>query len=107
MGFVTREQLGFDLSELIEVTIEQWSTISGAEIVPPSEDCGDFIASEMDARKLRQDDGSSDGALFNADVPPEQFRDAVIAALDRWLIETEISPLTAEEGEGYNRPCGE
>jgi len=109
MDFVTRDQLGFDLAALIEDAIDDWSKISGTAIDdPPSEACGDFIASEMDARGLHRDDPASDEAFFDADPPPAQFRDAVLAGLNRWLIETEpVHPLTTAEADEYGRKCGE
>lgn len=107
MGFVPRDLLGFDLASLIEDAIERWSSIQGTEVIQaPAESFGDFIAEQMDARDLRLADDHSDDALFNADASEAQFRQAVAAGLDDWLLAT-IRPRTPEEIDEYNRRCGE
>lgn len=106
--FVPRDQLGFDLADLLEKTVGEWSGIKGTELVQPNtETYGGYIAAELTTRNLRQADPDSDDALFDANAPEGQFREAVIWALDRWLIESEVRPRTHEEAEDYNRPLGE
>lgn len=106
--FVPRDQLTFDLADLIEHAVEEWSEIKGTGLVQPdTETFGDYIAAELVARNLRQVDPRSDDALFDAGASRERFREAVFAALDQWLIESDIRPNTPEEAEDYNRPLGE
>jgi hypothetical protein len=105
---VPRERLSFDLTDLIEHTIDEWSQIKASGLVqPPAESCGDFIAAEMSARDLRLADSQNEEALFDGSASDGQFREAIIAALDRWLIATESKPKTPEDIDDYNRPCSE
>jgi hypothetical protein len=106
--FAPPDRLAFDLAELIEQTVAEWSEIKEAGLIrPEAETYGDYIASELTARNLRQVDPDTDDALFDAYAPVGRFREVIIAALDRWLIESEIRPNTPKEAEDYNRPLGE
>jgi hypothetical protein len=106
--FVPASRMPFDLGELIEQAIDQWTEIKVPGLLqPPAESYGDFIGAEVYARGLRQAIDQTDEALFDADASESQFRETVIAALDRWLIATEIRPRTQEEIDRYSRPCGE
>ena len=99
--FVRKEDLPFDLAEVIKRAVAEWSRIAETGLAdPPVESYGDFIAEEMNARALRQI-GPEDGALFEASASESQFRDAIISGLDRWLIATERKPRTPQERYAY------
>ena len=71
-----------------------------------ADSCGDFISDEMDAPGLRRQ--VADDATFNDEADGKAFREAVFAALDKWLAKVEISmKRSPEEMEEYRRPCGE
>lgn len=108
MAFVPRDQLAFDLASLIEKTIDGWSTIQGTDIDgTPPESASDLIVSELNRSGLRRSTEDSDDAVFSSDATETQFREAIIAALDRCLFETESRPRTRDEIDDYNRQCGE
>jgi hypothetical protein len=105
--FVSRDRLRFDLAALIENSVSDWSTTQPMGFTRPVvESCGDYISDEMDACGLRRQD--TDEATFDDQADSSAFREAVFAALDRWLVKVEISmKRTPEEMEDYRRPCGE
>jgi len=105
--FIPPGRLSFDLAALIEIAISDWSTIQPMGFTRPVvESCGDFISDELDARGLRRQD--TDAATFNDEAESGVFREAVFAALDKWLVKVEISTKRSpEEMEEYRRPCGE
>lgn len=103
--FVPAQELGFNLEALIEETVAAWSEIKQSGLQQPeSESYGDFIADELNAQNLRS--AESDQATFNATASECQFREAIIAALDRWLLETDRE-RTIEDDDNYARPLGE
>ena len=105
--FVSPDQLSFDLAALIEQAISDWSTTQPLGFTRPVvESCGDFIVAEMDRNGLRQLAGEQ--AVFSNGPTVADYRECVFAALDRWLVQVEISTKrTPEEMEQYRRPCGE
>ena len=106
--FVRASELPFDLKALIEQTIENWSAIKATGAVrEPTDSFGDFIAAELNASGLRSVSDSHDDALFNAAASETEFRNGVIAGLDRWLVTTECRPPTPVEWDHYCRPLGE
>jgi len=105
--FVSPECLPFNLTALIETAVSDWSASPPMGFTRPVLDsCGDFISDEMDARGLRRQD--ADDPTFNDEAESEAFREAVFAALDKWLVMVEISmKRSPEDMEEYRRPCGE
>jgi hypothetical protein len=105
--FVSPECLSFNLAALIEAAVSGWSASQPMGLARPVvESYGDFISDEMDARGLRRQD--ADDATFNDEADGKAFREAVLAALDKWLVRADISMKRSPEGmEEYRRPCGE
>ncbi len=108
--FVPRNCLDFDLGDLVERAIKEWSIAQPLGFTRPiAESCADFIVDEMEADELRRWVGDeADEACFNSEVSEMEFREAVFAALDKWLVKVEISmERTPGEMKSYWRKCGE
>jgi hypothetical protein len=106
--FVRASELPFDLKAVIEQTIENWSAIKSAGVgLEPTESYGDFIAAELNASGLRSVSGGHDDALFNATASEAEFRNGVVAGLDRWLVVTGCRSLTPGDWDTYCHPLGE
>lgn len=105
--FVSRNCLSFDLQDLIERAVSEWSINQALGLTRPvAESCGDFIAAEMEAIGLRR--WIDDEVLFNSEASQSEFSDAVCAGLDKWLVKVEISlARSPEEMEEYWKRCGE
>jgi hypothetical protein len=80
---------------------------TGSIVQPETETHRDFIAAEMTARDLRRSNLDNVEAVFDPSASETLFREAVIAGLDRWLMETETHPRTLGDIEDYDRPLGE
>jgi hypothetical protein len=76
-------------------------------VLEPTESYGDFIAAELNASGLRSVGDGHDDALFNATASETEFRNGVVAGLDRWLVTTECRSLTPGDWDTYCRPLGE
>lgn len=108
--FVPRNSLSFDLRDLIERAVTDWSITQPLGFTRPiAESCGDFIAEEMEIVGLRRCIGDeADEAHFNNEASEMEFREAVFAALGKWLVKIEISVRrTPDEMEEYWRTCAE
>jgi hypothetical protein len=104
--FVPEDRLKINLPGLVEKAISKWSETQPRGFTRPVvEECGDFIATEMDSKKLRC--LRHNEALFSDEATAEEFRECVFVALDHWLVQAEISgePVPAATGAAYvSRP---
>jgi hypothetical protein len=97
--FVPPESLPFSIAEIMERSISDWYIDKPPPTpIPEVESVGDFIVAELNRRRLRYFDGHV--AHFESDAGPEEYRESVFAALDRWLAEVQRE-RTAEEREAY------
>lgn len=105
--FVPADRLTFDLASIDRHDYRRLAEIQPLGFTEPVvESCGDFIVAEMESSCLRRLEG--DEASFSDEATPEEFRDCVFAALDRWLVLRATSTRrTPEEMDEYDRPCGE
>lgn len=83
--FIQPEELGFDLSVLIERVTSEWlNTRADKAIELDPESLEDFITFEMDFRHLRQVEAGGN-VTFSASASEPEFQEAAVAGLHRWL----------------------
>ena len=86
--YVPENCLKINLSTLVENAARMWRQTRSLDFRGSLVDeCGDYIADEMDSRGLRCFLVSKE-PLFSDEATAEEFRKCVVAALDRWLVES-------------------
>jgi hypothetical protein len=93
--FVGAMELSFDLAGLMMRTTAEWSESEGSI---PAGSSMDFVVEELTIRGLRQFDDT--GVAFDASASEGQFREAIIAGLNRWRT-VSSAPKTPQEREAY------
>jgi hypothetical protein len=97
--------MNFPLMTLVEKAMNDWVEMQRLGVSRQiAESCGDFIVQEMDRTGIRH--LPDDSPKFDSQATPEDSRECVFGALDRWLVETSTA-RTPEEMNEYRRPCGE
>lgn len=83
--FVPENCLTINLPALVENAIGKWRDSRPNFTSSLADDCGDYIADEMDSRGLRC--LVDHEPQFRNDATADEFRECVFAALNRWVVE--------------------